>query len=419
MFDFTTPMSFIWLFLSIVGVLIVLWIFLFLISLTLPLLYGYQGIIRKVSLQLFLRLYMGRNSLQPTVGGDYVGLNRIASELRMAVPNIDRDTFDKHVLFLTKAGDLHQRPSKWYWQLFLIGLSIFEMFAYSLAIAPSLGDVNVFQQYLVGSTIAITLGIMFYILMHEGGVSWYRKEQLDAAFEDYKEDANEKKGPFPGKPDILPSLNQQKDDKDPLWKQTVRRITQSKGRFYYWAVAVLVCFAAISVSVRFSNVLIKEREAAANVQVSPGSFMNKESAETAVIDDKSKIQKPEAVLWEHWIFFIAITFVFVVTQGVSILLGYESAFASKNSIEPSRLIAHNYDWQSYIEYKKKFLHQADALLQDWIVKSGVGIGPRHKITMVAFYPDLAHGLAPTQLITYSENKLEQENRQDKDKATEV
>jgi hypothetical protein len=417
MFDFTTPISFIWLALSIVGALIVLWIFLFLISITLPLLYGYQGYIRKVRLQLFLGLYMGKNSLQPTVGGDYVGLNRIASALRMAVPNIDRDTFDKYVLFLTKAGDLHQQPPKWYWQLFLIGLSIFEMFAYSLAIAPSLGDVNVFQQYLVGSTIAITLGIMFYILMHAGGVSWYRKEQLDSVFEDYKEDANEKKGPFPGKPDILPSLNQRADEKDPLWKQTVRRITQSKGKFYYWAVAALVCFAAISMSVRFSNVLIQERQAAANAQVSAGSFMNKEAGHSSGSEAKSETQKPVAVLWEHWIFFIAITFVFVVTQGVSILLGYESAYASKNSNEPSRLIAHNYDWQSYVEYKKKFLHQADALLQDWIVKTGVGIGTRHKITMVAFYPDLAHGLAPTQLITYSENKLEQENHQDNDKAT--
>jgi hypothetical protein len=419
MFDFTTPISFIWLALSIVGALIVLWIFLFLISITLPLLYGYQGYIRKVRLQLFLGLYMGKNSLQPTVGGDYVGLNRIASALRMAIPNIDRDTFDKYVLFLTKAGDLHQQPPKWYWQLFLIGLSIFEMFAYSLAIAPSLGDVNVFQQYLVGSTIAVTLGIMFYILMHAGGVSWYRKEQLDSVFEDYKEDANEKKGPFPGKPDILPSLNQRADEKDPLWKQTVRRITQSKGKFYYWAVAALVCFAAISMSVRFSNVLIQEREAAANAQVSAGSFMNKEAGQSSGSEAKSETQKPVAVLWEHWIFFIAITFVFVVTQGVSILLGYESAYASKNSKEPSRLIAHNYDWQTYVEYKKKFLHQADALLQDWIVKTGVGIGTRHKITMVAFYPDLAHGLAPTQLITYSENKLEQENHQDKDKATEV
>ena len=110
MFDFSTPISFIWLALSIVGALIVLWIFLFLISITLPLLYGYQGYIRKVRLQLFLGLYMGKNSLQPTVGGDYVGLNRIASALRMAIPNIDRDTFDKYVLFLTKAGDLHQQP---------------------------------------------------------------------------------------------------------------------------------------------------------------------------------------------------------------------------------------------------------------------------------------------------------------------
>ena len=404
MFDFSTPISFLWVALCIVGGLLVLWVILFLVSITLPLLYGYQGYIRKVRLQLFLGLYMGRNSLQPTVGGDYVGLNRIASALRMAVPNIDRDTFDKYVLFLTRAGDLHQQPPKWYWQLFLIGLSIFEMFAYSLAIAPALGDVNVFQQYLVGSTIAITLGIMFYILMHAGGVSWYRKEQLDAVFEDYKEDTNEKKGPFPGKPDILPSLNQRLDDKDPQWKQTVRRITQSKGKFYYWAVAALVCFAAISMSVRFSNVLIKEREAVASTQASASSFMSKDSADTQSADAKTEVQKPVAVLWEHWIFFIAITFVFVVTQGVSILLGYESAYASKNSNEPSRLIAHNYDWQSYIEYKKKFLHQADALLQDWIVKSGVGISSRHKITMVAFYPDLGHGLEPTQLITYSESK---------------
>jgi len=103
MFDFTTPISFIWLALSIVGALIVLWIFLFLISITLPLLYGYQGYIRKVRLQLFLGLYMGKNSLQPTVGGDYVGLNRIASALRMAIPNIDRDTFDKYVLFFNKS----------------------------------------------------------------------------------------------------------------------------------------------------------------------------------------------------------------------------------------------------------------------------------------------------------------------------
>ena len=404
MFDFTTPISFLWLALCIVSAIIILWVILFLVSITLPSLYGHQGYIRKVRLQLFLGLYMGRNSLLPTVGGDYIGLNRIASKLRMAVPTIDRDSFDNYVMFLTRAGDLHQGQPKWYWQLFLLGLSIFEMFAYALAIAPSLGDVNVFQQYLVGSTIAITLGIMFYILMHSGGVSWYRKVQLDAVFADYREDINEKKGPFPGKPDIFPSLNQRNDDNDPQWKQAARRITQSKGKFYYWAVVTLVCFAVISISVRFANVLISERDASVTQQASASSFMNKDAAGTSGTETKPRIEKPVALLWENWIFFIAITFVFVVTQGVSILLGYETAYASKHSIEPSRLIAQNYDWQSYIEYKKKFIHQADAILQDWVVKSGVGIGPNHKITIVAFYPDLGYGLEPAKLITYSKTK---------------
>ena len=393
--NFTNPMSLIWILLIILGSAALIWILLFLTSISLPLMFGRQGIILRVRLQLFLGLYSGKNSIAPSFGGNYVGLVRISTALRSAIPDLDRDTFEKYVVFLTKAGDLHQVSSTWYFKAFLIGLSIFEMVAYSMALAPSMGDMNSSEKYFVGSTIAFTLGLMFYILMHAGGVSAARKRFTNELFQEYREDPNRMRGSFPSRADIHPSHLQSIDDGDPSWKQGARRITHSKGYFFYWAVAALVLFATITLAVRFSNFLIKEQETAALNQPSVNIFSStsstvENSANSKANDSNVATVKPTSAMWENGIFFIAITFVFIITQGVSILMGHQGAFASENSIEPSKQIAHNYDWGAYMQYKRKFLHQADELLQEWMVKSGVGIGD-HKTKMDHFYPELLGG----------------------------
>lgn len=406
--DFTSPMSLIWSLLLILGVVVIGWLLLFLISIPLPLMFGRQGIIRRVRLQLFLGLYGGRNSIAPSFGGNYVGLVRISTALRAAIPDLDRETFEKYVAFLTKAGDLHQVYATWYFKAFLIALSIFEMVAYSLALAPSMGDMNASEKYAVGSTIAFTLGLMFYILMHAGGVSAARSRSIKELFNEYREDPNRLRGSFPSRPDILPSHNQSMDNGDPSWKQGARRVTHSKGYFFYWAVSALVVFASISMGVRFSNFLINERESAALSQPADGIFMAKDSTVAEPISSKANdasvaSTKPSKTMWENGIFFIAITFVFIVTQGVSILMGHQGAFASENSIEPSKQIARNYDWGSYLQYKRTFIHQADELLQEWIVKSGVGISDDHKTKMEHFYPEMLQGQV---LIAYSKPAID-------------
>lgn len=394
--DFMSPMSLIWLLLLILGVVTVGWLLLFFISIALPLMFGRQGIILRVRLQLFLGLYSGRNSIAPSFGGNYVGLVRLSTALRAAIPDLDRETFEKYVAFLTKAGDLHQVSSTWYFKAFLIALSIFEMVAYSLSLAPSMGDMNASEKYAVGSTIAFTLGLMFYILMHAGGVSAARSRSTKELFNEYREDPNRLRGSFPSRPDILPSHNQSMDNGDPSWKQGARRVTHSKGYFFYWSVAALVAFATISMGVRFGNLVTDKRETTSLSQPADGIFMANDlgaidPASPKANDASFTPTKPSNNMWENWIFFIAITFVFVVTQGVSILMGHQGAFASENSKEPSKQIAHNYDWGSYLQYKRTFIHQADELLQEWIVKSGVGISDDHKTKMEHFYPEMLQG----------------------------
>jgi hypothetical protein len=142
--------------------------------------------------------------------------------------------------------------------------------------------------------------------------------------------------------------------------------------------------------------MMTERATAAMSQPAEASFMTKDSTSTdpaspKVNDSSVTATKASNNMWENGIFFIAITFVFVVTQGVSILMGHQGAFASESSIEPSKQIAHNYDWGSYLQYKRTFIHQADELLQEWIVKSGVGISDDHKTKMEHFYPEMLQG----------------------------
>jgi hypothetical protein len=289
------------------------------------------------------------------------------------------------------------------------------MFAFSLAISTGLGDVNRYQQWVVGLTIALTLGVMFYTLMHTGGVSWYRRKRIKEAEEEYRIDPDIHKGQFPSSPDIHPSVDQRRDDDDKKWRQVARRITPSKGHFFFWAVLALVAFAAISMSVRFGGVVIKDKETATLSQSSNGSFFKGDaSAGTPAAPGGSVSEKPDSPigagsLWEHWVFFIAITFVFVVTQGVALVIGHESAFASESSPALAKLIAGNYQWDSYLAFKKKLLHEADELLQEWIAKTDVGISDKHKTTMGTIYPELVEDLRPPLKISYRKPNAEEED----------